>query len=243
VLLLASDAAAVEGLRSAKDLAGLVPFEAEEARAAARRRRGHPSGGTTGLRAARAWQQLTVQPRECRGWLRLANGLVGAVLDMVACTESPVCPRPLHRHPPGRHFFGGFKVMEHPGLTPAPALALALLQRLACDPAIAAVMSRRGWRVGLLSEMPPEGKVGVSAVCVLGYNVNQVGRGDPPPVVAGWPGRPQTPAGWVWRGVVAVQGHMVVMASPTPLTPPWLIPHGRHLPPPTPFMSILPNPC
>lgn len=27
--------------------------------------------------------------------------------------------------------------------------------------------------MGLLSEMPPEGKVGVSAVCVLGYNVNR----------------------------------------------------------------------
>ena len=26
--------------------------------------------------------------------------------------------------------------------------------------------------MGLLSEMPPEGKVGVSEVCVLGYNVN-----------------------------------------------------------------------
>lgn len=28
------------------------------------------------------------------------------------------------------------------------------------------------WTVGLLSEMPPEGKVGVSPVCVLGLNVN-----------------------------------------------------------------------
>lgn len=28
------------------------------------------------------------------------------------------------------------------------------------------------WEVGLLSEMPPEGKVGVSAMCILGYNVN-----------------------------------------------------------------------
>jgi hypothetical protein len=33
-------------------------------------------------------------------------------------------------------------------------------------------MTSRRWRVGLLSEMPPEGKVGISAVCVLGYNVN-----------------------------------------------------------------------
>jgi hypothetical protein len=28
------------------------------------------------------------------------------------------------------------------------------------------------WTVGLMSEMPPEGKVGVSAMCILGYNVN-----------------------------------------------------------------------
>ena len=28
------------------------------------------------------------------------------------------------------------------------------------------------WTVPLLAEMPPEGKVGVSESCVLGYNVN-----------------------------------------------------------------------
>lgn len=38
-------------------------------------------------------------------------------------------------------------------------------------------MAAHGWRVGLLSEMPPEGRVGVSEVCVLGYNVNQVPGG------------------------------------------------------------------
>ncbi|KAI8470561.1 MAG: WLM domain-containing protein [Monoraphidium minutum] len=73
----------------------------------------------------------------------------------------------------GPHHFGAFRVLEGPGLTPPPAAARALLARLACDPAIAAVMAARGWRVPLLSEMPPEGRVGVSAVCVLGFNVNQ----------------------------------------------------------------------
>jgi hypothetical protein len=45
--------------------------------------------------------------------------------------------------------------------------------RIAADPGISGVMAAHQWRVGLLSEMPPEGKVGISAVCVLGFNVNQ----------------------------------------------------------------------
>lgn len=45
--------------------------------------------------------------------------------------------------------------------------------RLAADPGIVAVMARHRWSVGLLSEMPPEGKVGVSPVCVLGVNINR----------------------------------------------------------------------
>lgn len=50
---------------------------------------------------------------------------------------------------------------------------MRLLHRLAADPGVQGIMSRHRWTVGLLSEMPPEGKVGVSAVCVLGYNVNK----------------------------------------------------------------------
>eukprot|EP00887_Chlorella_sp_A99_P007061 scaffold2.g7061.t1 len=37
---------------------------------------------------------------------------------------------------------------------------------------IAGVMAKHKWSVGLLSEMPPEGKVGLSPVCILGVNVN-----------------------------------------------------------------------
>jgi hypothetical protein len=33
-------------------------------------------------------------------------------------------------------------------------------------------MAGHGYRVALLSEMPPEGKVGVSPVCILGVNIN-----------------------------------------------------------------------
>ncbi len=77
--------------------------------------------------------------------------------------------------PPGPWTFASFRALPPPGaaeLTPPSAAALRLLHRLAADPGIAAVMAQRRWRVGLLSEMPPEGKVGVSEVCVLGYNVN-----------------------------------------------------------------------
>jgi hypothetical protein len=33
-------------------------------------------------------------------------------------------------------------------------------------------MAAHGYRVGLLSEMPPEGKVGISPKCILGVNIN-----------------------------------------------------------------------
>lgn len=59
------------------------------------------------------------------------------------------------------------------GAFPAPSQALALLHRLAADPGIAHVMRHHQWSVGLLAEMPPEGFVGISPVCILGYNTNQ----------------------------------------------------------------------
>ena len=34
-------------------------------------------------------------------------------------------------------------------------------------------MAKHRWRVGLLSEMPPEGYVGVDPVCILGFNRNR----------------------------------------------------------------------
>lgn len=69
-----------------------------------------------------------------------------------------------------------------PGL-PAPPSAppyLPLLRtplyrsapRLASDPGILGVMASHQYKVGKLSEMPPEGKVGVSPVCILGVNIN-----------------------------------------------------------------------
>ena len=69
--------------------------------------------------------------------------------------------------------FGGIEALRTPaGLEPTREDAVELLTRLASDPGIRGVMEKHGWEVGKLCEMPPEGKVGVSESCVLGYNVN-----------------------------------------------------------------------
>lgn len=47
-----------------------------------------------------------------------------------------------------------------------------LLETLANDPGILAVMKKHKWQVGALCEMFPEGYVGVSDVCVMGLNEN-----------------------------------------------------------------------
>mmetsp|Transcript_44629 Transcript_44629/g.72672 ORF Transcript_44629/g.72672 Transcript_44629/m.72672 type:complete len:311 (-) Transcript_44629:748-1680(-) len=61
------------------------------------------------------------------------------------------------------------------GVLPLPQkdVAMALLQRLANDAGILAIMTKHRWRVGRLAEMYPEGLVGVDPVCVLGYNTNK----------------------------------------------------------------------
>ena len=74
--------------------------------------------------------------------------------------------------PAGPHVFQRFEVWGVAGLSPPPSEALSLLHRLAADPGIAGIMRKHGWTVGTLSEMPPEGKVGVSPVCILGVNIN-----------------------------------------------------------------------
>lgn len=84
----------------------------------------------------------------------------------------------LLRLPPsaGPYTFGRYEAWEGAvaeGAFPAPSQALALLHRLAADPGIAHVMRQHRWSVGLLAEMPPEGFVGISPVCILGYNTNQ----------------------------------------------------------------------
>ncbi|ETO71715.1 hypothetical protein F444_11993 [Phytophthora nicotianae P1976] len=51
--------------------------------------------------------------------------------------------------------------------------AQEILERLANDRGILAVMAKHKWSVGVLAEMPPDGKVGVDPVCVLGLNQNK----------------------------------------------------------------------
>ncbi|KAG6586814.1 Protein involved in sister chromatid separation and/or segregation [Phytophthora cinnamomi] len=51
--------------------------------------------------------------------------------------------------------------------------AQEILERLANDRGILAVMVKHKWSVGVLAEMPPDGKVGVDPVCVLGLNQNK----------------------------------------------------------------------
>ena len=91
----------------------------------------------------------------------------------VAWQRATGAPQQKEPSPPsGEWTFGAFTTLQGP-LLPSSRHALLLLYKVASDPGIVAVMKAHRWRVGLLSEMPPEGKVGVSAMCVLGYNVNQ----------------------------------------------------------------------
>jgi len=69
----------------------------------------------------------------------------------------------------GRRLDGGTPREAPPGREPA----MVLLEQLAADAGVRGVMERHGWRVGRLVEFPPEGKVGVSEACLLGYNRNR----------------------------------------------------------------------
>jgi len=59
-----------------------------------------------------------------------------------------------------------------PGVTPGVPAAEQRLRELAADPAILQIMKKHEFHVGKLSEMPPEGQVGVSAECLMGLNKN-----------------------------------------------------------------------
>ncbi len=50
--------------------------------------------------------------------------------------------------------------------------AVKLLKMIVDDPGIRHVMDTYDWKIGTVSEMPPEGMVGVSPVCILGVNID-----------------------------------------------------------------------
>ena len=59
------------------------------------------------------------------------------------------------------------------GATPGVEAAAALLEKLASDACVLSLMRSRQWTVGLLAEMPPQGLVGVSTSCLMGFNRNR----------------------------------------------------------------------
>jgi hypothetical protein len=68
--------------------------------------------------------------------------------------------------------FGFGKIDTLPNL-PNQDRALEILTTLANDPGILACMAQHKWKVGSLAELYPDGKVGESAVCVMGLNKNK----------------------------------------------------------------------
>jgi hypothetical protein len=71
------------------------------------------------------------------------------------------------KHPYG---FDHVRVLE---TFPDAAQARALLERLIADPGVEYVMQRWRWRVDVLQEMAPDGRVGIDPVCILGLNQNR----------------------------------------------------------------------
>ena len=67
----------------------------------------------------------------------------------------------------------GFGHIETLASLPDEARARDILETLSKDPGILACMKKHNWHVGVLKEMYPEGKVGESAVCVMGLNRNK----------------------------------------------------------------------
>jgi hypothetical protein len=64
----------------------------------------------------------------------------------------------------------GFGTIETIPNLPLEQEARQILTSLANDPGILACMAKHKWNVGSLAELYPEGKVGESAVCVMGLN-------------------------------------------------------------------------
>ena len=69
-----------------------------------------------------------------------------------------------------KYDFGAIEVLPN---LPDASKAREILTTLANDPGVLSVMAKHQWSVGCLAELYPEGKVGESAVCVMGLNKNK----------------------------------------------------------------------
>ena len=69
-----------------------------------------------------------------------------------------------------KYGFGAIEVLPN---LPEETTAREILTTLANDPGVLSVMAKHQWNVGCLAELYPEGKVGESAVCVMGLNKNK----------------------------------------------------------------------
>ena len=111
-------------------------------------------------------------PRErMRGFeeddLRSRTGSVGKASTGAATVFKTRSTGPTYR-------FHGLKPLAvlPEGVTPDVPAAAQRLKELSEDPAILAIMKKHQYQVGCLSEMPPEGQVGVSPECLMGLNKN-----------------------------------------------------------------------
>ena len=71
--------------------------------------------------------------------------------------------------------FHSLRVLPIPDgiVEPSKEKTMSILEKLKRDPGVRRVMETHRFSVGLLCEMPPEGLVGVSETCILGFNRNQ----------------------------------------------------------------------
>lgn len=112
------------------------------------------------------------KPERMRGFeegdLRQATGgLSGRVSGVRAASTSggAISPYRFHALQPLRQLM--------PGATPPVSACGARLEQLAEDRGILRILEDHKWTIGKLSEMPPEGMVGVSESCLMGLNRNK----------------------------------------------------------------------
>jgi len=99
--------------------------------------------------------------------LRLRTGSVGKAATGAATVYKTRSEGPTHKF----HALKPLPVLP-PGVTPGVSAVQRRLKELSEDPGILGVMKKHQFQVGCLSEMPPDGQVGVDSECVMGLNRN-----------------------------------------------------------------------